>query len=643
MSGTPLPLLVPQPGPVPDALDAATVAQRATWPTVLVSMPFMDSNRPSIQIGLLKEIAAAHGFPTRTLHANLDFAAWLGSEYYDLLAKHRGRMLGDWLFSLAAFGDAAPDPDSRLIDDFAEDLTYLGGTPQQLRARLLRTRHEDVPAYLDALADASGWRDVRVVGFSSTFQQNTASFALAQRLKERHPHLVTVFGGANFDGEMGLELVRAVDCIDYAVIGEGDVAFPRLLAALADGTDPGAVAGVARRVGDAVVATPASPPLQQLDRLPVPDYSEHFEHAEALGLLQKVGHRKVWIPIETARGCWWGAKHHCTFCGLNGTTMQFRAKSPQRVLDEFAQQAKRYHSFTFEAVDNILDMSYLTKLFPALVESGADYDLFYEVKANLSRAQLRLMAQAGVSHIQPGLESLSSNVLRLMRKGVRAAQNINVLRWAQYYNIDVAWNVLWGFTGESKQDYVDQEMVIPHLVHLQPPSSAGRIWMERFSPLFTESETFRPTFRTAERSYSYVYPATVDLDRVAYFFEYEFEDALPASAYEGVKMAVDNWSQAWKADPKPTLTYWSAPDFLQIYDARRPGEEGTYTFHGMIAAIYVACSDRPTTASAVRDHLKLDVPIETVQEVFGEFQQRGLMFLDDSLALSLAIPAVRGR
>src|SRR3954465_271775 len=38
--------------------------------------------------------------------------------------------------------------------------------------------------------------------------------------------------------------------------------------------------------------------------------------------------------IETARGCWWGAKNHCTFCGLNGETMGFRAKSADRVMTE---------------------------------------------------------------------------------------------------------------------------------------------------------------------------------------------------------------------------------------------------------------------------------------------------------------------
>jgi radical SAM superfamily enzyme YgiQ (UPF0313 family) len=59
---------------------------------------------------------------------------------------------------------------------------------------------------------------------------------------------VTVFGGANFDSEMGPELVRSIDCIDFAVIGEGDETFPRLLDALAAGTGLDAVPGLARRL-----------------------------------------------------------------------------------------------------------------------------------------------------------------------------------------------------------------------------------------------------------------------------------------------------------------------------------------------------------------------------------------------------------
>jgi ribosomal peptide maturation radical SAM protein 1 len=603
------------------------LGQRSAWQVVLVCMPFMDAYRPSIQIGLLKALTTAHGFSARSLHANLDFAAQIGLDYYQRLSQHRGHMVGEWLFSLEAFQDDAPDPDAHMLDQLAHDLSYIVEPHEDLRRKLIATRRTDVPLYLDALVDSFPWEEAAVVGFSSTFQQNAASFALARRLKQRYPHILTVFGGANFEDEMGPELVRAIDCIDAAVIGEGDDAFPGLLEALAAGSDPGLVPSLARRVDGKVMVTPASPPRDQLDNLPVPDYEEYFEHAEELGILPE-GNRNVWLPIETARGCWWGAKHHCTFCGLNGTSMSVRSKSPERVLDELSSQARRYRSCHFEAVDNILDPVYLKQLFPALVESGAGYQFFYEVKSNLDREQLKLLAKAGVTRIQPGLESLNSHVLGLMRKGVRAAQNVNLLRWARYYDINAEWNLLWGFPGETEVDYTEQAAVIPHLTHLQPPSSISRIWLERFSP---------------QRSYRYVYPQDVDLNKVAYFFDYQLEGGLPESAYATVRSAVAAWSEAWLAEKPPFLTYWSAPHFVQIRDQRWPGRMGTYTFEDTLADLYLACVTRPTTAAAARRQLGLRLPAEAVQELFIEFRDRGLMFLDGPFALALALPAIKLR
>jgi ribosomal peptide maturation radical SAM protein 1 len=611
--------------------------------TVLVSMPFMGIDRPSIQLGLLKAIGDKHGFAVRTLHANLDFAARIGAEYYRALARARGPLVGEWLFSVAAFGAEAPDPGGHLLDECAAELSYLPGSWEQARARLLRTRDGDVPAWLDSLVGSYPWHEVQVVGFSCTFQQNTASFALARRLKRRFPDLVTVFGGANFDGEMGPELVRSVECVDFAVTGEADASFPLLLRALSSGADPAAVPGVCRRAGGRLVAAAPEPPQVSLDDLPVPDYGEYFERAEQLDLLPRAARHQAWIPFESARGCWWGARHHCTFCGLNGTAMEFRAKSPQRVLDELARLARRYRSFRFEAVDNILDMRYLTEVFPAIADSAAGYQIFYEVKANLSRAQLRSLARGGVTHLQPGLESLSSRVLRLMDKGVRAAANVNLLRWARYYDIDVAWTILWGFPGETATDYAAQAAIAPHLVHLQPPEDSGRIRLERFSPLHAQPQRFGVTRREPERSYRYVYPARVDLDKIAYFFDYEVAGALPEAAYDPLRRALTEWADAWQCEPRPTLTYRSAPGFLQIYDRRDPGRAGTYTFEGAIADIYLACTDRPVTAAAVADRLGPRQPAGFVAEVFDEFQRRGLLFRDDTLAVALALPAVAGR
>jgi ribosomal peptide maturation radical SAM protein 1 len=604
-------------------------------------MPFMDADRPSIQLGLLTSIANNHGFPTRAVHANLEFAAQLGVDDYRKLADHRGCLIGDWLFSVEAFADAAPDPDGALLAEFSHALEYLGPSQRAVEAWLLAVRTQQVPKYLDAMLNVIDWERADVVGFTSSFQQNTASFALARRLKARHPRLVTLFGGANFDGDMGLELVRSVDWIDVAVVGEADEAFPRLLSALAEGDDPGSIAGVVSRLGGELIATPPAL-VGDLDASPVPDYDDYFDRAERLGLMSGGARRRTWIPLETSRGCWWGAKHHCVFCGLNGTTMQFRAKSANRVLEELATLAYKSGSFRFACVDNILDVRYLLELFPAIIESGADYQFFYEVKSNLTRAQLRLLAKGGVTHIQPGLESLSTAVLARMRKGVTAAQNVNLLRWARYYGIDVGWNVLWGIPGETVQDYAEQSSLVPKLAHLQPPDTEGRIWLERFSPMFTELPDNRFRLKAPERSYNYVYPPEIDLTKVAYFFDYELADALPDDTYDDLSQAIQEWREAWR-DTQPELTYWFAPGLLQIYDGRWPDRKRSYTFKHELAEVYCACSERPRSAAAVHNELGLDIGVAAVQELFDDFERLGVMMVDGEHALALALPAISGR
>ncbi|MCX4235161.1 MULTISPECIES: RiPP maturation radical SAM C-methyltransferase [Streptomyces] len=620
----------------------ASAPRRAEWPVVLVCMPFMDDRRPSLQAGLLSALATAHGFPATTLHANLDFAAGLGVDMYRALADDCGRLVGDWLFSLEAFGSAAPDPHSEFLDLYAEGLAPALGSPvPQVCDRLLRIRRDDVPAYLDALVEAYPWDRFRVAGFTSTFQQNAASMALARRLKRRYPDLFTLFGGANFDAPMGPEWVRTVESIDAAVIGEADVAFPMLLSALADGSHLDAVPGLARRKAGNVVTGPPAQPVRSLDDLPMPDYDEYFQRAENLRLQPRSVSRAVDIPLETARGCWWGMRHHCTFCGLNGEAMHFRSKSAGRVLEEFAHQARRYGSFRFEAVDNILDTHYFRTLFPALVESGAHYEIFYEVKANLSRAQIKLLADAGVSQIQPGIESLNSHVLSLMRKGVTAAQNVNLLRWARHYGMDVRWNLLWGFPGESPKDSSEQAAAIRDLWHLTPPGDMGRLIMERFSPLFSDQDKILRDLHPAP-GYARVYPADIDLDLVAYFFRCEIEGALPDADYRPLREAVADWRGAWQGDVEPpVLEYRQAPHYVQIHDGRRKEDEGTYVLEGPTADLYLACCDRPVTATAVHERLGLRGPVERVQQALDEFAQAGLVFRDGPRNVALAVPVTR--
>jgi hypothetical protein len=177
----------------------------------LVNMPWARAEVPSIQCGLLKAVLERHGYRADVHYLNLELSALLGPRPYRAvmsLRADRSHLLGEWLFSTAAFGRQ---------DDGSEYFAAVLGEDSGLEfspVELLRLRDEVLPGWLDRVAAEDRWQQYGVVGFTSTFEQNVASLALARRLKDRYPAQVNVFGGANFDGEMGVEYVRAIDWID---------------------------------------------------------------------------------------------------------------------------------------------------------------------------------------------------------------------------------------------------------------------------------------------------------------------------------------------------------------------------------------------------------------------------------------------
>ena len=74
-----------------------------------------------------------------------------------------------------------------------------------------------------------------------------------------------MFGGANFETEMGLEFIRTMPGIDYIAMGEADRTFPEFLLALDSGTDPAEVPGVACLRGGEVRRPVSRPPFEEMD------------------------------------------------------------------------------------------------------------------------------------------------------------------------------------------------------------------------------------------------------------------------------------------------------------------------------------------------------------------------------------------
>jgi ribosomal peptide maturation radical SAM protein 1 len=479
-----------------------------------------------------------------------------------------------------------------------------------IEARSLRA------AYIERCAQTLKASGAPIVGFTTTFHQSCACLAIAKRLKEMPDPPLVCFGGANCEGEMGAEMVRSFPWIDYVCTREGDSVFPEFVERFLRQGDRRELPGFLHRESAQLTYPPM---IQNMDSLPIPDYDDWVASLKASPLNSKI---KRELQIEAARGCWWGAKHHCTFCGLNGDTMPYRSKSPERVYEELKYLYTRYGYNRIDSVDNILDHRYISSVFPRLVEEGIKLEMFYEVKANLKYPQLAAMFRGGIKMIQPGIESFSSEVLKLMDKGVTGIQNLQLLKWSEEIGILASWNILAGFPGESPSEYEKMAQLIPLFQHLEPPTGCSPIRLDRFSPLFNKAATaglrrVRPT-----RSYYYVYPlGRRELARLAYFFDFEYEDGRNPNSYvTAVSNAVTLWRNArFQADqtlrPKLDATI-QAGGAIHIADTRACAVANEHELSGVDAQVFLAC-DAAQSRQGLERHLASAKNRERVATVDG--------------------------
>jgi ribosomal peptide maturation radical SAM protein 1 len=347
---------------------------------------------------------------------------------------------------------------------------------------------------------------------------------------------------------------------------------------------------------------------------------------------------EVAILFESSRGCWWGAKSHCTFCGLNAATMKFRSKPASRVAEEIRELATRHKILKFVAVDDIIDLGHVRELLPLLSEIG-DLEIFYETKANLTKEHLRAFESAGVFDIQPGIESLSTSILRLMRKGVTALQNVRLLKWSAEIGVKPMWNLLYGFPGEPQEEYERMAELIPSLVHLEPPNFS-HVQVQRFSPYFERATEFGLQLTGPMPYYQFLYDVPADLlTNLAYDFAHRYDDGRDPELYtKGVRAAVEKWRASSK-EGFGSLRYRRGPGFLNVHD-RRPGiEPADYYFEGAEAKIYLGC-DAGASPSELCTQLATegeDLELAEITEFLDELVIARLMYREDNRYLALAV------
>jgi ribosomal peptide maturation radical SAM protein 1 len=605
---------------------------------VLVSMPFGPVFSPSIGLSLLRAELAEHQLTARIHYFTIPFAEAIGQAFYSGIAED-GRpaledLAGEWLFAGALFDTTAAD-DAAYVTELLEG--YYSGA---LIARLRRAR-EQVSVFLDDCLETLVQERPRIVGFTSVFQQHTASLALARRLKRALPSSVVIFGGANCEGVMGAETVRSFPFVDAAVSGEADLVFPDLVRRVLEGESIAELPGVRTRdrieQDFAVRSFGSGPMVRDMDRLPVPDYHDYFEQ------FRRSRYDRDWQPsvfLETSRGCWWGERMHCTFCGLNGATMAFRSKSAARALREVDELVRLHPDCDIQAVDNILDIRYFKDFLPGLADRRRKVSLFYETKSNLRKDQVRLLREAGVREIQPGIESFSDAVLKLMRKGVTGLQNIQLLKWCKEFGIEPSWNFLWGFPGEAPEEYERLARLVPILTHLPAPDAYATIRLDRFSPNFFDAERLGFTDVKPKPAYKHIYRLPDEaVANLACYFNFQYSEPRDVDGYTGqLVRELVKWK---RAKGRSELISVDAGEHLVIVDLR-PGRREPFTaLTGLARILYTQCesvrelSQLTGTAAASDDSV---AALDVIRHALSLVIERGLLLQDGSRYLALAIP-----
>ncbi len=452
---------------------------------MLVAMPFMLIRWPCLPLGLLKAILNRRGLTCEVIYAHLIYADQVGLNTF-LLAEGgwNHTYLGDWLFQQSLFPGQAMS-----ASDYLEG--YLPGgrnlTEQQRKQAIviltvMRARSE---AFLDDLVAAIIHRRPKIVGCSLTVVQLFACLALFRRIKAEAPDILTLAGGPACEAAPGMALHRAFPQIDYLFSGDADHCIAEICHFLSNAnTDPIPSIPVGLLTPEhRVQGYPAQAPraiFDALDDNPMPDLSDFFDTLAGLPALRD--RIQPALVVEGSRGCWYGERSLCNFCGDCGVYPKYRFKSGPKLFEEMQALWKAHGISRFVFTDNVLNPRLFQSLFPKLRPNP--WSLFIEIRSGLPKPAIAALRQAGIDYTQAGIESLHTDALAKMNKGVQSWQNIQCLKWCRQYGIHVVWFILTHFPDEDDAWNLEQAELTALLTHLQPPRFVGIIRPDRHSPYY---------------------------------------------------------------------------------------------------------------------------------------------------------------
>ena len=603
---------------------------------LLVSAPWPLFNRPSLPLGALKAYLskAVPQVQTDACHLFLKLAHALGYERYQGVSRRVWR--AEAVFSALLY------PAHAHLAESLYTRTLKRGDPAPDNFQQLVSQ---VKTVMDDWLQQVNWSALELVGFTISFCQVTASLYLISQIKAICPSLPAVVGGSSFSGERSADLLNVFPYIDYLVVGEGERPLTGLLRHLTRLRSRSIA-----ELPDGVFSSDTKPreqdrfsQLSRLDSLPVPDYDDYFNMLAGFS----PQHRFFPVlPVESSRGCWWhrrdgtGQFKGCAFCNLNLQWQGYRTKRPDQVIREVDHLVRRHQVLSLTFADNAFPIHHAATIFEGIREIGRDLSIFTELRANTPPALLRKMKQAGVDTVQVGIEALSSRLLAKMNKGVRAIDNLSLMKYCEALGIVNASNLMLHFPGSDDND-VNETLHALSFARWYRPLKTVSFWLGLESPIYRFARRFHIQSVFNHPNLKKLFPEPVTAGIRFMIQGYRGDRTRQLKLWRSVDIETRQWQKDYddmqrQTGGKPALVFRDGGRFI-IIDQHLPMQAtARHRLTGISAEIYRYCHTPRTLEQVGR--VSADHSPEQIRFFLKSMVKKRLIFEEGDCYLSLAVP-----
>ena len=602
---------------------------------LLVAMPFAGITPPSIQLSVLGEYCKTRSIVIQTRNLYLKAAELYGlQQYHTLIYPPNDSYTAQMVFSKYVFPEHWNSHQEQFKDYFTTHI-------RKKNEHTLFSFEEYVQrtdTFMEWIIDHVEWRSFDIIGFTLNYGQLLPSLAVARTIKELAPEKTIVFGGSRTVDELGKNILRTFQYIDYIVSGEGEDALVHLA------TEPETCASIPRliyRTGNDVIQNKVEGWID-LNSGPLPCYDQFYRELAATS--EEIQHYFQYsgqLPVEISRGCWW---NHCTFCNLNVQHRCYQEKSIDRIVQEILWLSSRYRIMDFQLIGNTLPKDNYKALFEEIKHLRRDFSFFVEARAGQLRSDdYRLMKEAGFRMIQTGIEAFSPQYLHKINKGVRVIDNIAALKFCKENKIQNNYNLVVRYPNEDAKDFAETKKIVSLLKGYLDPPQLCELRVMYGSPIYLHPDQFNIEALKHTQIDRLLYPP--ELLEKGFLFVFDYSQKTPSEENDWEAL-IAVWKKERELAEYEGLKSKSVTDslrfyfidggsFLKVYDKRNRKNVRIIILNEIERAVLLACSD--VVSFEQLQHMFANIPEFEFVAILQSFEQNELVFVEEQQYLCLPL------